>query len=157
MEPLIIAILIGLITTIFNKVKESPSNKPVRQKPIQTASPVPPSPQPDRRGRERERERARTRPREPRGYNEPLKEAASSIQTRFEDKKREAESTYVSLQKQEERYSRKLEAHQTRAKKIRENANPLTIDFKNEDDIVKGFIFSEVFGPPRSKKRHHQK
>ncbi|MGM0864430.1 MAG: hypothetical protein ACQEWF_07130 [Bacillota bacterium] len=154
MEPLIIAILIGLITSIFNKVKESPSNKPVRQKPIQTASP-PPS-EPRERGRERERERP-ARSRVPREYKEPLKDAASSIQSRFEEKKKEAESTYIDLQKKEERYSRRLEAHQTRAKKIREKSSTLNIDFKNEDDIVKGFIFSEVFGPPRSKKRHHQK
>ncbi|KAA0560546.1 hypothetical protein ACQCWA_03380 [Rossellomorea aquimaris] len=152
MEPLIIAILIGLITSIFNKVKESPSNKPVRQKPIQTASP-PPS-EPRERGRERERP---ARSRVPREYKEPLKDAASSIQSRFEEKKKEAESTYIDLQKKEERYSRRLEAHQTRAKKIRDKSSTLNIDFKNEDDIVKGFIFSEVFGPPRSKKRHHQK
>ncbi|MGM0853184.1 MAG: hypothetical protein ACQEWI_11330 [Bacillota bacterium] len=151
MEPLIIAILIGLITSIFNKVKESPSNKPVRQKPIQTASPPPSSPQP-----ERERERP-AGSRVPREYKEPLKDAASSIQTRFEEKKKEAESTYADLQKKEERYSRRLEAHQTRAKKIREKGSTLNIDFNKEDDIVKGFIFSEVFGPPRSKKRHHQK
>ncbi|WP_374054333.1 hypothetical protein [Rossellomorea sp. FM04394] len=154
MEPIIIAILIGLITSIFNKVKESPSNKPVRQKPIQTASPPPSEPQ--ERGRERERER-HARSRVPREYKEPLKDAASSIQTRFEEKKKEAESTYVDLQKKEARYSRRLEAHQTRAKKIREKGTPLNIDFNNGDDIVKGFIFSEVFGPPRSKKRHHQK
>ncbi|MGF3103761.1 hypothetical protein [Rossellomorea sp. DUT-2] len=150
MEPLIIAILIGLITTIFNKVKESPSNKPVRQKPIQTASP-PPS-EPHERGRERERT---ARNRVPREYKEPLKDAASSIQTRFEEKKKETESTYADLQKKEERYSRRLEAHQTRAEKIREKGSTLNIDFNKEDDIVKGFIFSEVFGPPRSKKRHH--
>jgi hypothetical protein len=155
MEPLIIAILIGLITSIFNKVKESPSNKPVRQKPIQTASP-PPS-EPRERGRERERERRPARSRVPREYKEPLKDAASSIQSRFEEKKKEAESTYIDLQKKEERYSRRLEAHQNRAKKIRDKSSTLNIDFKNEDDIVKGFIFSEVFGPPRSKKRHHQK
>ncbi|MHA7137253.1 hypothetical protein ACRTEV_08250 [Rossellomorea arthrocnemi] len=152
MEPLIIAILIGLITTIFNKVKESPSNKPVRQKPIQTASP-PPS-ESHERGSERERP---ARSRVPREYKEPLKDAASSIQTRFEEKKKEAESTYADLQKKEERYSRRLEAHQTRAEKIREKGSTLKIDFNKEDDIVKGFIFSEVFGPPRSKKRHHQK
>ncbi|PFG05655.1 hypothetical protein [Bacillus sp. es.034] len=153
MEPLIIAILIGIITSIFNKMKQPPSNKPVRQKPIQTASPA--SSEPVGRGRERG-ERERTARRESRTYREPVKEAVSSIQTRFEDKKKEAESTYSSLQKQEERYSRKLEAHQNRAKRIRENSN-LILDFKNEDDIVKGFIFSEVFGPPKSKKRHHQK
>ncbi|WP_201713538.1 hypothetical protein [Rossellomorea arthrocnemi] len=154
MEPLIIAILIGLITTIFNKVKESPSNKPVRQKPIQTATPA--SPQPDRRGREAGG-RERTRRREPRSNKDPVKESALSIQTRIGDNKREPESAYSSLQKQEERYSRKVEANHNRARKIREASHPLTIDFKNEDDIVKGFIFSEVFGPPRSKKRHHQK
>ncbi|KPL58611.1 hypothetical protein [Rossellomorea vietnamensis] len=153
MEPLIIAILIGIITSIFNKMKQPPSNKPVRQKPIQTASPA--SPEPVGRGRERA-ESERSGRREPRAYREPVKEPVSSIQTRFEDKKRETESTYSSLQKQEERYSRKLEAHQNRAKKIREGSG-LILDFKNEDDIVKGFIFSEVFGPPKSKKRHHQK
>ncbi|MCC5801519.1 hypothetical protein FHE72_15280 [Rossellomorea vietnamensis] len=153
MESLILFILIGIITSIFNKMKQPPSNKPVRQKPIQTASPA--SPEPVGRGRERV-ERERTGRREPRSYKEPVKEAVSSIQTRLEDKKRETESTYSSLQKQEERYSRKLEAHQNRAKRIRENSGPI-LDFKNEDDIVKGFIFSEVFGPPKSKKRHHQK
>ncbi|MGE6752008.1 hypothetical protein ACQKFO_01110 [Rossellomorea sp. NPDC071047] len=154
MEPLIIAILIGLITSIFNKVKESPSDKPVRQKPIQTAS-APPS-EPHARERERERDRP-ARSRVPREYKEPLKDAASSIQSRFEEKRKEAETTYADLQKKEERYSRRLEAHQTQAKKIREKSSTLNIDFNKEDDIVKGFIFSEVFGPPRSKKRHHQK
>ncbi|MCA1058007.1 hypothetical protein LCL96_03635 [Rossellomorea aquimaris] len=153
MEPLIIAILIGLVTSIFNKVKQPPSNKP-RQKPIQTASPASPSTH-DRRDRGVERERERARQSKPRSTREPMKEAVSSIQTRLEDRKREAEIT--SLKEQEERYSRKLEAHQTRARKIREDHRPLTLDFKNEDDIVKGFIYSEVFGPPRSKKRHHQK
>ncbi len=28
--------------------------------------------------------------------------------------------------------------------------------FRNKQDIVKGIIFSEVFGPPRSKKRTHR-
>ncbi|UXH44355.1 hypothetical protein [Rossellomorea vietnamensis] len=154
MESLILFILIGIITSIFNKMKQPPSNKPVRQKPIQTASPA--SPEPVGRGRERV-ERERTGWREPRSYKEPVKEAVSSIQTRLEDKKRETESTYSSLQKQEERYSRKLEAQQNRAKRIREDSPGLILDFKNEDDIVKGFIFSEVFGPPKSKKRHHQK
>ena len=153
MEPLIIAILIGIITSIFNKKKQPPSNKPVRHKPIQTASPA--SPEPVGRGRERT-ERERSGRREPRSYEEPVKEAVPSIQTRFEDKKRETDSTYSSLQKQEERYSRKLQAHQNRAKRIREDSGPI-LDFKNEDDIVKGFIFSEVFGPPKSKKRHLQK
>ena len=153
MEPLIIAILIGLVTSIFNKVKQPPSNKP-RQKPIQTASPASPSTH-DRRDRGVERERERARQSMPRSTREPMKEAVSSIQTRLEDRKREAEIT--SLKEQEERYSRKLEAHQTRVRKIREDHRPLTLDFKNEDDIVKGFIYSEVFGPPRSKKRHHQK
>ncbi|CAN7316568.1 hypothetical protein [Rossellomorea sp. LjRoot5] len=153
MESLIVLVMIGIITSIFNKVKQPPSNKPVRHKPIQTASPA--SPEPVGRGRERV-ERERSVRREPRSYKEPVKEAVSSIQNRFEDKKREADSTYSSLQKQEERYSRKLEAHQNRAKKIRDDSG-LILDFKNEDDIVKGFIFSEVFGPPKSKKRHHQK
>ncbi len=150
MESLIIFILIGLITTIFKKVKEPPSTKPARQKPIQTASPSQPSPPSERE------ERERSRPREPRGYKKPMNEAPSSIQTIFEEKKKEAE-TYKKLQKQEERYSNNLEAHQTRAKKIRETGSPPSINFNNEDDIVKGFIFSEVFGPPRSKKRHNQK
>ncbi|MBW3113065.1 MULTISPECIES: hypothetical protein [Bacillaceae] len=153
MEPLIIAILIGLITSIFNKVKQPPSNKP-RQKPIQTASPPSP-PAHDSRGRGTERERERTRQNKPRSSREPMKEVVSSIQARLEDKKRAAEST--SLKEQEERYSRKLEAHHTRAAKIRDGSRSLKLDFKNEDDIVKGFIYSEVFGPPRSKKRHHQK
>ncbi|TMU85587.1 hypothetical protein FGG79_10235 [Bacillus sp. BHET2] len=150
MESLIIFILIGLITTIFKKVKEPPSTKPTRQKPIQTASPPQPSPPSEREGRES------SRPKESRGYKKPLKETSSSIQAIFEEKKKEAE-TYKKLQEQEERFSKKIEAHQTQAKTIRETGSPLSINFKNEDDIVKGFIFSEVFGPPRSKKRHHQK
>ncbi|MCA1063447.1 hypothetical protein QTG56_12560 [Rossellomorea sp. AcN35-11] len=150
MEAFIIAILIALISSIFNKVKETPPNKPVRQKPIQSESSSPVSTQPE----QQEIERERSARREPREFKEPLREAASSIQTRFEEKKKEAAS--VSLE-QRERYSRRLEAHQTRAQNIRKRGSSLSLDFKKEEDIVKGFIFSEVFGPPRSKKRHHQK
>ncbi|BCB04871.1 hypothetical protein [Bacillus sp. KH172YL63] len=147
MEPFIIIILISIISTIFNKMKESQKEKPVRQKPIQTATPKA-SPQTQREGR------ATTF--SSREIKKPSKEGATSIQSLFEEKKKEAEMR-VSLQKKEEEYARKLKAHQSRAKRIRETGSPLSIDFSNEDDIVKGFIFSEVIGPPRSKKPLHRK
>ncbi|WP_064091448.1 hypothetical protein [Rossellomorea aquimaris] len=141
METLIFAILIGIISTIFNKVKDaSPKDKPVKPTPIQSA--------PTNQSSEMEKESSRDRERRP-------SDRRSSLQTRFEEKKKEIESTY---QKQDVRSSRRIGGSNDKVKKKSNEKTPtVSLGFDNPDDIVKGFIFSEVLGPPKSKKLHHRK
>ncbi|OIU70603.1 hypothetical protein [Rossellomorea aquimaris] len=142
MEGLIIAIIIGLVTTIFNRVKESTSeeNRP-KPKPISAGNPAP------------------TYREEPRTKRKPLREKpVYTLQPQFEEKKKDIESKYAQLKKQESDYKEQSKMQRSKVNSIKDRKNSqYSIDFGNQDDIVKGFIFSEVFGPPRAKKPQHRK
>jgi F0F1-type ATP synthase assembly protein I len=142
MEGLIIAVIIGLVTTIFNRVKESSSeeNRP-KPKPISAGNP------------------SQTYREEPRTKREPLREEpVYTLQTQFEDNKKNIESKYAQLKKQESDYKDQVKMQRSKVNSIKDKKkSQYSIDFENQDDIVKGFIFSEVFGQPRAKKQHHRK
>jgi hypothetical protein len=143
MEGLIVAVIIGLVTTLFNRKKESSSGESrPRSKPISTGSTGPPH-----------REEPRTK-RETLRQEQPV----YTLQTQFEEKKKDIESTYARLKKQESDYKEQIKMQRSKVNSIKDKKNTqYAIDFENQDDIVKGFIFSEVFGPPRAKKTHHRK
>ncbi|XXM73697.1 hypothetical protein ACQ0QQ_07325 [Lysinibacillus sphaericus] len=142
MEGLIVAIIIGLVTTLFNRKKEASSqeNRP-KPKPISTGSP------------------AQTYREEPRKKREPVREEpVYTLQSQFEEKKKDIESQYAQLKKQESGYKEQIKMQRSKADANNDrNDSQYSIDFGNQDDIVKGFIFSEVFGPPRAKKPQHRK
>ncbi|MCA1056188.1 hypothetical protein LCM10_14405 [Rossellomorea aquimaris] len=145
MEGLILAVIIGIVTTIFNRMKES-SSESNRQKPrtIGTGRPV-----------QSYSEESRPEDNDEPGY--PSAETYAA-QTKFEEQKNKIENKYAQLKKQEEGYKKQAQMHRTKVKSIKEmKDSPYSIDFESKDDIVKGFIFSEVFGPPRAKKPHHRK
>ncbi|MGR3765078.1 hypothetical protein [Rossellomorea sp. NS-SX7] len=149
MEGLIIAVIIGLLTTIFNRVKESSSeeNRP-KPKPISTGREV-----------QTYREEPRTRQEyEPAAPSAEQGQPVYTLQTQFEEKKKDIESKYAQLRKQEQDYKQQVQTRRNKVESIKKmKDSPYAIDFENKDDIVKGFIFSEVFGPPRAKKPHHRK
>ncbi|MEL3972867.1 hypothetical protein AAEO50_11285 [Rossellomorea oryzaecorticis] len=149
MEGLIIAVIIGLLTTIFNRSKESSSedHRP-RPKPIETGRPVETS-------RETPRRKQSDRPVYP---NAEQEEPVYTLQTKYEEQKQEIENKYAQLKKRKESHKHQPHTQRTRVKSIKEkDPSQYSIDFESKDDIVKGFIFSEVFGPPRAKKTHHRK
>ncbi len=123
--------------------QENPTRK---QKPVQTSPPSSYSPSQDERKGDGGRERR------------SMKERPSSLQTRFEEKRKEIDSNHAHSMKKEGRFSRNSKIQRPSLNKTREQrSSSMSIDFKNEDEIVKGFIFSEIMGPPRSKKLHHRK
>ncbi|OAT84280.1 hypothetical protein A6P54_03045 [Bacillus sp. MKU004] len=142
MEGLIVAVIIGLVTAIFNRVKDSSSQESrPKPKPISTGSP------------------AQTYREEPRTKREPVREEpVYTLQSQFEEKKKDIESKYAQMKKQENDYKEQVKMQRSKVKSIKERKeSQYSIDFGNQDDIVKGLIFSEVFGPPRAKKANHRK
>ncbi|NQD66845.1 hypothetical protein HP456_13080 [Bacillus haikouensis] len=149
MEGLIVAVIIGLLTTIFNRSKDSSSEENrSKPKPIVTGSPV-----------ETNREEPRRKRQDRRVYPDAeQEEPVYTLQTKFEEQKQDIENKYAQLKKQREGNKQEAQMQRTRVKSIKEkDPSQYSIDFESEDDIVKGFIFSEVFGPPRAKKPHHRK
>jgi hypothetical protein len=148
MEGLIIAVIIGLLTTIFNRSKNNSEEKRSMPKPIETGIPA-------ETGREAPRRRQSDRNAYPNAEHE---EPVYTLQTKYEEQKQEIENKYTQLKKQKESYKQKAQMQRARVKSIKEkDPSHYSIDFESKDDIVKGFIFSEVFGPPRAKKPHHRK
>ncbi|WP_175990993.1 hypothetical protein [Bacillus sp. Marseille-Q1617] len=149
MEGLIVAVIIGLLTTIFNRTKESSSEENRKKpKPIGTGRPS-----------QTYREAPRTEKEDEPVYRSGEQEQpVYTLQTKFEEKKKDIESTYAQLKKQEEGYKQQVQKQRDKVKSIKDvKESPYAINFESENDIVKGFIFSEVFGPPRAKKTHHRK
>ncbi|KMK93854.1 hypothetical protein [Rossellomorea marisflavi] len=141
MEGLILAIVIGLISALFGRNKEKGKD--------QTNRPRTPTPGSNpSRSPEIEQTKARV--------EEQVKKGAASIQTRFEEKKAAAQNTVAhTLKEEEKRLSKQMEKTLAKAETIR--TKRIDLDFHNQDDVVKGFIYSEVFGAPRSRRRHHRK
>ncbi|GLI86330.1 hypothetical protein Q0N12_17285 [Rossellomorea marisflavi] len=141
MEGLIFAIVIGLISAFFGRNKEKGKD--------QTNRPRTPNPGSNpSRSPEIEQTKARV--------EKQVKKSAANLQTRFEEKKATAANTITETWKEEEKQlSKQMEKTLAKAETIRKKH--IDLDFHNQDDVVKGFIYSEVFGAPRSRRRHQRK
>ena len=141
MEGLIFAIVIGLISAFFGRNKEKGKD--------QTNRPRTPNPGSNpSRSPEIEQTKARV--------EKQVKKSAANLQTRFEEKKATAANTITETWKEEEKQlSKQMEKTLAKAETIRKKR--IDLDFHSQDDVVKGFIYSEVFGAPRSRRRHHRK
>jgi hypothetical protein len=150
MEGLIVAVIIGLLTTIFNRSKNtSPEENRSKPKPVGTGRSV------ETTNREAPRRKQMGRPEHP---NVEQEEPVYTLQTKFEEQKKDIEKKYAQLKKQRDGNRQQAPMQRTRVKSIKDKEpSQYSINFESEDDIVKGFIFSEVFGPPRAKKPHHRK
>ncbi|MFS0655261.1 hypothetical protein [Bacillus sp. 179-C3.3 HS] len=143
-NPILIAIIIGIISTIFGKIGKQDENeqknerKPMPQK--QTASKTRPDPVvtdqlddfgdvPDHGG---------------------MKKKAETLQDRYSETLAKVEGRTSELSKE----LQSLENQLTRPKKPMAEVKPIMIEKLNQDTIVRGMILGEVFGDPRAKKPH---
>lgn len=130
-NPLIIAIIIGLLTTIFNKIfKEKKQEDTNPRAPVSNRPP-----------RKQESENEASMSKVP-----DISEEISSIQNRYEKQKEELQTRL------NETGNHIIQTKRKQAKKadgVSNRALPL-----NKESVVQGFIFGEVFGAPRAKNPH---
>ncbi|MEC0280437.1 MULTISPECIES: hypothetical protein [Bacillus] len=127
-NPLVIAAIIGIISTIFGKVKkeEEKNNQNQKRKKPQTMKPA--SVQ----------------------NKQSAEETPAPIPNRLEQMRQEAEDR----RKETERNLKGLERDLTAAKHKAVYTKQKLLQV-NKDTVVQGIVLGEVFGPPRAKKPHH--
>lgn len=141
-NPFIIVILIGIISSFFKKQKNE--SKPNTKEPKPFIESIP------KRIQEVLEE-----------FESSKAEPANTMQTDYLEAKKQAEAKITQLQEQQKKYMEKVEELETekhinehKAFQVENEAgtkNRLTIDKENLTDAI---IWSEILGPPRSKKRH---
>lgn len=159
-NPIAIFILIGVISSLFNKAKENakeqqqrrarPSNPPVAE------SVSAPAEMRDRRKdtpRDSERTSKPVKPAPARADREPG--VLSEVQKVYQEKKRQAERS-PSSQRKTDRGSR-LSAGETTGRLMQEKRypEPESSFQPDRDRVVEGLIWAEVLSPPRSKKPYN--
>lgn len=170
MEQLIILAIIGIISAIFGKKKEQPSTK--ERKPAMTRPDQPATPDPMRKLKEMSKELFEEIEREfqlpddeeppsrqtPKSAPAPAK-PASQPKVTISPKRETAPVVKVKdkLDLATTRDKTSVEPHQGRlsAHQGKQVWSPPVEHHemipKNEEDLIKGIIFSEILGPPKSK------
>lgn len=150
-NPLLIAIIIGIISAVFGKIgkqeekeqknqqsKPAPQRKPVPQKQTKQTSPDPVvTDQLDDFG-------------DVHDHGGMKKQGSQSLQDRYTATLAEMEERKSELNKEFQSLEREL----TRPKAASVGMKPKMIEKLNQDTVVQGMILGEVFGEPRAKKPH---
>ncbi|WWL78419.1 hypothetical protein V6B65_11855 [Bacillus altitudinis] len=150
-NPLLIAIIIGIISAVFGKIgkqeeneqknqqnKPAPQRKPVPQKQTKQTSPDPVvTDQLDDFG-------------DVHDHGGMKKQGSQSLQDRYTATLAEMEERKSELNKEFQSLEREL----TRPKAASAGMKPKMIEKLNQDTVVQGMILGEVFGEPRAKKPH---
>ncbi|KXZ18454.1 hypothetical protein AXI59_10375 [Bacillus nakamurai] len=127
-NPLVIAVVIGIISAIFGK--KSKDEKQSAKNPAPQAQQQPTQQQP--------------------ADQHKLEEVpVVSEENPFEQKRREAEKRLAETKRTFKGLERELTAVRGRNASLKKNVLKV-----NKDTAVQGVIFGEVFGPPRAKKPH---
>ncbi|MEH7885454.1 hypothetical protein V7654_14170 [Bacillus sp. JJ1609] len=152
-NPIVIFVLIGILSSLFNKAKGNGQNnqqrRPVRpvSKPAGLDGPVKAQREPRREPRP-----VQTRPVKPqpdKTEREPV--AASSIQKVYQERKRQAEKV-DSKARTADRGRLSSEGATVRSRLSGAKEEPV-LDFQpDRDRLIEGLIWSEVLGQPRAKK-----
>ncbi|WP_178896838.1 hypothetical protein [Bacillus altitudinis] len=150
-NPLLIAIIIGIISAVFGKIgkqeeneqknqqnEPAPQRKPVPQKQTKQTSPDPVvTDQLDDFG-------------DVHDHGGMKKQGSQSLQDRYTATLAEMEERKSELNKEFQSLEREL----TRPKAASAGMKPKMIEKLNQDTVVQGMILGEVFGEPRAKKPH---
>ena len=171
MEQIIILIAIGLLSTLFSKKNKGEQ----KQEPERPQAPtVQQTVQPTQKAEA-------PRPQQSSSEVDPfkrLKEMTGEIYKEFQEEQRRADSEQAqpaepamigeiqitkeeptfqptrpdrpSVARKEGRSGGRLSVHQTTADRTRKTIST-KVDITNEQDVLKGIIFSEILGPPKSK------
>ncbi|WMT30523.1 hypothetical protein RE735_08350 [Bacillus aerius] len=140
-NPLLIAIIIGIISAVFGKIGKQEENEqnnrkqnPAPQKKAEQTRPAPvKTDQLDDFG-------------DVHDHGGMKKQGSQSLQDRYTatlERKRELNNEFQSLERE-----------LTRPKAASAGMKPKIIEKLNQDTVVQGMILGEVFGEPRAKKPH---
>jgi hypothetical protein len=135
MENLIFLVIAGLISMLFNRMKQNPPKEDPRS----------PRPAADRQDEYIEPETF---------FDKGIEEIETQGRNKFLEKQQEAKQRIAQLKSQEEQYNRRAQRVKVSKKApVRQEAE---INLRNLDrnDIVKGIVLSEILGPPRAKKKN---
>ncbi|MGT8903266.1 hypothetical protein ACSUUJ_01140 [Bacillus safensis] len=150
-NPLLIAIIIGIISAVFGKIGKQEENEEHNQQ-------KKPAPQ---RKQEPQKQTKQTSP-DPvvtdqlddfgdvHDHGGMKKKTSQSLQDRYTATLAEMEERKNELNKEFQSLEREL----TRPKAASAEMRPKFIEKLNQDTIVQGMILGEVFGEPRAKKPH---
>ena len=144
-NPLLIAIIIGIISAIFGKIGKQEENeqknrqqKPAPQKKAEQTRPDPvKTDQLDDFG-------------DVHDHGGMKKQGSQSLQDRYTATLAEMEERKSELNKE----FKSLERQLTRPKASSAEMKPHVIDKLNQNTVVQGMLLGEVFGEPRAKKPH---
>lgn len=140
MESFLLLIIVAVVSAIFNRVTNANKNEIETKKPESMELEIP--------------------------YDEPVRtqmkqvvqkvhetKEYKNIQEDFLEKQQAMEEQYVQLKRKEARPSRQTSLK----KKIEETPPKREASFLlDSNDLVKGIVMAEVFGPPRAKKRYRR-
>lgn len=155
-NPFVIFVLIGILSSLFNKAKgnskDNQQRRPVRpvSKPAEMQGPAKAQREPRRAPRP-----VQTRPVQPEPVNTETRAAApSSIQKEYQEKKRQAEKV-ESKPRTVDRGRLSSEAAPAVSRFSDAKAEPV-LDFQpDQERLIEGLIWAEVLGQPRAKKPYH--
>jgi hypothetical protein len=137
-NPLIIAVLIGIISSLFNKAKGQTKANPKPPKPFVENTPLP----------------------EITNFEEVREEPVRTLDTEYRDMKKEAEAKIAALKQQQKRFEQKAERMNSTTRMNQSvRSNPTATNNKatfqvDKEKLADAVIWSEILGPPRSKKPH---
>lgn len=177
MEQVIILVAIGLLSLLFNKknkkAPESEQQQPTQQQqmPEQHARPTSAQPQVTRQPHAQQ-----AAPVEQMDPFKRLKEFTSDVYREIQEDQNKASSERVEREKaptveisvgnnstpsqgnparsktrEQGRSSGRLTTHNPQTTKKKERTVATRVNIKSEQDVLKGIVFSEILGPPKSK------
>ncbi|AOZ89990.1 hypothetical protein BK049_15590 [Bacillus xiamenensis] len=150
-NPLLIAIIIGIISAVFGKIgkqeeneEKSRQNKPAPQR----------KPMPERQAEQTSPDPVVTDQLDDFGdvhdHGGMKKKTSQSLQDRYTDTLAKMEERKSELNREFQSLERQLK----RPKAASAEVKPKIIEKLNQDTVVQGMILGEVFGEPRAKKPH---
>jgi len=150
-NPLLIAIIIGIISAVFGKIGKQEENEQKNQqnKPAPQRKPVP-----QKQTKQTSPDSVVTDQLDDFGdvhdHGGMKKQGSQSLQDRYTATLAEMEERKSELNKEFQSLEREL----TRPKAASAGMKPKMIEKLNQDTVVQGMILGEVFGEPRAKKPH---
>jgi hypothetical protein len=135
MENLIFLVIAGLISMLFNRMKQ---NRPEED-------PRSPRPTVDRQDEYIEPETF---------FDKGIEEIETQGKNKFLEKQQEAKQRIAQLKSQEAQINRRSERVKVNPKAPRRQEAQINLRNLDRNDIVKGIVFSEILGPPRAKKKN---
>jgi hypothetical protein len=160
MEGLIIAIVLGIITSLFNKGKKEDTKKPTKQMPPFSSQPAP-------------RQQKEVRPAQQQNPRKSLEDFANEVFGQLNEKAKPVDQkietvTPIQVEKPIQRQPQQVVEQNTRSQstnanrvlterpivqKLKQQSEALQVVPSNQRELMQAIVMSEILGPPKSKQR----